>query len=223
MKIFITLLLLILAEIVLINLGLWQVQRLEWKNNIIADIEAQENTDATNTSIDLNSAQPFQRGTIDGFLSGATPVIITPRTHDGDVGGHVILPFMVDNGPPVLVNLGWVADNEATQIPDLTPRRLTGHFREIEDKGHFTPANRPQQNLWHSINLSQLQSYFDVNQDFYPLVFYVEQPAIGNIIPFDGLPMPRNKHQQYAIFWFFMAGLLPLLVGLFIVRHRQKT
>ena len=218
-----TITILIAAFITLIFLGNWQLQRLEWKQAILADIAEQESINAVTTPLILNDeTAEFQRGYIEGDFLMVPPIKLGPRTMEGQVGYHVLMPYRLLDGRTVVVNMGWVAnskDNTITMPPFRN--RIAGYLKTPDVPGQFTPKNNPQQDLFYSAEINTLNNYYDLN--FYPKILYMEFPPSENPKTFDGLPKPNNNHAQYAAFWFGMAGLLVLLSGYAYWRQRRQV
>lgn len=212
-KTIITSLLLIGFFATLLSLGFWQLNRLAWKNDVIAKIQAQESIDPMTTAIDLSNTDDFQRGYLKGqFVKNAEFIKLQPRTHDGKVGYHVLRPFVIaDMNKPIMVNMGWVengSDIEAIQFSNV--QKIAGYMRSPDPRGTFTPNNFPMNNQWYWMDMNAVNDLYKLN--FHSQILYLESPQSSLPQTFSGLPQPRNKHIQYALFWFFMAGLLPILV-----------
>lgn len=195
----------------MLNLGFWQLDRLEWKTDIFAKIEKFESVDENLKPLDLSNAEDFQRGYIEGRFLNKPAVQIKPRTNaDGAVGYHLLYPFKTHDGQNIIVNMGWY-DGETYPIP--TSRKITGYLRSPDKKSSFTPQNKPEQNQFYSINIDDLEETYNVTLN--SKILYLDSA-------FPTMQKPRNKHAQYAIFWFGMSALLLLLTLLFIWKTRQK-
>lgn len=208
-----TALLLLIWFSVLVALGVWQLNRLEWKNDVIAKIQAQELIDPMTVKMNFENSVDFQRGYVTGqFIKDAALIHLHPRTHEGKVGYHILRPFIIaDTQAPILVNMGWVENGvDVSSLPLGDVKKIAGYLRSPDEKGAFTPDNFPQDNRWYWLDMDALNNLY--NMDFYPKILYLESPSSNQPLSFMGLPQPRNKHMQYAIFWFFMAALLPILV-----------
>ncbi len=213
-----TVLFLLGAVCTMLFLGNWQLQRLEWKTTILADIAKQESTDAMATALDLSNTDEFQRGFIDGEYMQVKPIRLAPRTNDGKVGYHFIQPFKTNNDNIILVNMGWVSNDTKSVTFNTKPKRIAGYLKTPDSKGSFTPNNNPDQNLWYFIDINDVRDR--LGGDVHPQMLYLESPEKAIPKPFSGLPKPRNNHAQYAAFWFGMAGLLVFLSGLLIFRRK---
>jgi len=225
----VTAIFLLAAFCVLISLGLWQKDRLAWKESILSDIAAFETIIPDKTPLSLSQNYDgvrFRRGRIEGrFITPLNPVLIGPRTHKGQSGYHVLFPFETTSNTVIIVNRGWIPAEMKDNLPRLSDSSwIAGHLREAS-RSSITPTNKPQAGLWYWPDIDALADFYNI--DVYPALFYLESAQnMPDIYPiaFDGLPRPRNKHAQYMIFWFGMAGLLVVLCGLTLIRnhsHRQ--
>ena len=211
---------LIAATAIMLKLGFWQLQRLEWKEAIIADIEAQEAVDPTQTPLDLETADNFAMGYIDGTFN-PNMISIQPRTKDGQVGQHIYSVIQTAQGQNLAVNFGWLRAGETPTVADLYLERFIGYLREPDKPNAFTPSNDPANNKWYGFDEESFKRYFNVD-NLNDKVLYATYPlSVRNVQPFEGLPRPRNKHAQYATFWFGMSGLLLFLSGFYAWRQRK--
>lgn len=208
--------LILIAFGILIRLGFWQLDRLEWKNDIIATITAQP---AGEAQLLAEHPVPYSKSRIQGqIIPDIHPVFIGPRIHEGKSGYHVLSPYRIADGTIIMVNWGWVAEKkQALTLPESAA--ITGYIT-YPKAGLFTAANRPQDSLWYWADTKALAEHYG----FYLQDFVLNALADGtesvNIIPFEEIPLPRNKHLHYALFWFGMAGLLVILSCVSLRRSR---
>ena len=215
----VTFMVLLTVFLTLIGLGLWQLQRLEWKRIILADIAEQESVDPMTTPLDLSQSSHLSRGYLDGDFLRVKPIRLTPRTDNGRVGYHLLMPFQTTSGTIILVNLGWVSNDAETVPIPAQVKRIAGYLKSPDAAGQFTPQNNPDLNLFYSVDIDGLAGLYRTN--LYPQVLYLESPLSDLPKSFQGLPKPRNNHAQYAAFWFGMAGLLIVLSGLVYWQQRR--
>lgn len=216
----VTLIVLFSAVALMLKLGTWQLQRLEWKNAMIAEMQAQQDIENANKPLNLDSPVNFAIGYIEGTFN-ENVILIGPRTLDGVVGRHVYTIIKTNEGKNIAINLGWVPMNEDPYWADLLPNRFTGYLRNPDTPNSFTPANDVQNNYWYSFNAQDFQEYYNVELIEDKVLYALSPIPASNIQHFEGLPYPRNKHAQYATFWFGMSGLLLGLSGFYIWRQRQ--
>jgi len=88
---------------------------------------------------------------------------------------------------------------------------ITGIFRKPE-WNKFTSNNRADLNIWTKPDIKEIAEYLNIN-DVAPVMLYATQiENNGNLILQDAKWYPRNKHIQYAIFWYGMIFVLMILI-----------
>ncbi|HEX9461449.1 MAG TPA: SURF1 family protein [Alphaproteobacteria bacterium] len=210
----------------LLGLGAWQVARLQEKNAINA-YRAQR---AAEAPVDLPAdpgdlaAFDFHRVRVHGRFAHERELYMYGRSQRGNDGYYLITPLIRDNGPPVLINRGWVpTDHKAPATrPESEPAEpvtVTAFLRQDARHGWLMPDNDPARNAWFWFDLPAMSKAAGLDP---PATFYLEADATPNPagLPVGGqtqiaLPSP---HLQYAITWFALAiGLIVI----YVVWHKQ--
>jgi surfeit locus 1 family protein len=214
---------------ILVGLGVWQLQRLQWKEGLIADLSAR--LAAPPEPLPPPAAWPrldretheFHRVTFSAeFLNDKEALVFTAgsslRPDVSGAGYWVFTPARLPGGSLLMVDRGFVpadrkdpASRRAGEVTGL--HDITGALRWPEARGAFTPADDPGKNLWFARDPASVAAAKRLG----PVApFYVAQEAP---VPPGGLPRPArlvpnlpNSHLQYAITWF---GLALTLVGVF--------
>ena len=209
-------------------LGTWQVQRLAWKTNLIAEIEAAKEgaplTVIPNDAEELKT-RAFFPVALHGKWLGDTEFHISPRFYKGTLGYFVISPFLLDNGRTVLVNRGWVpadkkelASRPETRIAGAAT--IHGLLRLGNERNYFTPASQPAKNLWFGRDTAQMAATANLKNIILAMVDMVGVQDIKNIpVPSDGTIRLNNDHLSYIFTWYGIA--LGILV-IFILTLRKK-
>lgn len=219
------------ALIILIGLGTWQVQRLQWKTELIATVEAR--IDAAPVPL-AEALARYRAGENVSYLpvaaSGGFPSARTAHvfgTYDGAAGYYAFQAFRLDDGTDrlLLVNRGFVPQDQKLEyypLPDA--QRLTGLARVYEGPGGlaavFAPENRPEDGVFFNRDHDVLTGWLgqDLAGRFLPI-------AIDSTLPTE-LPRGgttrvtfRNAHLGYAITWYGLAaGLVAVVAGLSLRR-----
>ena len=218
----------------LLLLGVWQVQRLAWKQDLIARQEAA--LSASPQPLEGVLAKPeaerlFWPVTVTGQFADVAPFVVGMRPRDGKPGYHLVLPFILTEGPlagrEALVNLGWSPLDTARSWrlpPDMVGRVVTldGIARLPEARTWLTPQNQPGQGEWYTVNPAEMITDSKAGAVL-PLFIQLRAPLPGKGWP---VPLPaqrdfRNDHRQYAVFWFTMAGVWVVMVGM-LARRRSR-
>lgn len=223
----------VLALAVLLSLGFWQVERLKWKNALIADVTARMAEEPValeqllgpyESAADLEE-QVYRRVTVTGVFDHQKELHLFAQDSAGAPGYRVLTPLERPPFAPVLVDRGFVAvDRKAadTRADGLVsgPVRITGVVRRPKRRGPFTPANDMRGNTWFALApFDGVRSYVAL-LDLLPLVVEAEPDPSRSGIPKGG-PVDvtfKNDHLGYAVTWF---GLALTLVGVYAVYHYQ--
>jgi surfeit locus 1 family protein len=225
-----------LGVILLVGLGMWQLQRLAWKEALIAERDmrlaaAPVSLDEALKEFDANRSVEFMKVEADGtFQHKAEAFMLT--TEGGVPGFEVVTPLASTDGIVVLVDRGFVPEplKDPAKRPESQPQseiKVTGILRRhVGGHGPFTPDNDPDGNMWYWWDIPAMLAYADVAPDarVAPFVLHV-QPSGGPRT----LPAPvavdeslTNNHLQYALTWFSLAILLVIMAGLLIRQTVRK-
>ena len=210
-------------------LGTWQVQRLEWKEGLIAEIAAANEsaplTALPQTAEELEKLQ-FHKVTLSGTWVADTEFHITPRYYRDQYGYHLIAPMKLADGRTLLVNRGWISakKKEADSRPETRVKgkaTITGLVRTGAERSYFTPPSQPEKNLWFGRDIEQMANHASLKNPVPAMVDRIgEQKADQLPIPSDGTIRLRNDHLSYILTWYGIA--LGILV-IFLVYHRKKA
>jgi len=220
---------------VLIGLGLWQLKRLEWKQGLIAQIEARTKGPpiTLEDAIALTRAgrdPSYYRVRVDGRFHHAKERYLY-AVSDGRAGWHVITPLETEGGDMVLIDRGFVPD----ELKDPSTRALgqvenvvtvTGIVRSPETQTVFTPDNEPKANRWFWRDLAGMaRSMFpDGTIDVVPFFLEADKSEVPGFWPEGGqtrLEIPNN-HLQYAITWFLLGVCLLVVYGLYVRSYYRR-
>lgn len=204
--------------LVLMALGIWQIQRLGWKTDLIARVDARV------AAAPVAAPGPAQWGKLTGDGDEYRRVSVVGRyVPDSDVlvqavtdrgpGFWVMTPLLTDGGWPVLVNRGFVARDSRDDRPlPQGSQTVAGLLRMSQPGGAFLRANDPGANRWYSRDTLAIAAALGLP----PVApYFIDADRAGNGQPIGGLTVIafRNNHLSYALTWFAMAGLLAVLTA----------
>ncbi len=223
--------------IALIALGVWQLERLEWKETLI--FERQSRSQAPANVLPDSFARPqdleFQAVRVRGRLLHDSEFYLAARAFNGRVGLHVVTPLALEDGRILLVDRGWIPDKRrdpATrpegQIPgDL---ELTGLVRLPGWKGPtwLVPDNQPDENIWFWVDPAAMAEAAGIGPGIGPGIggviggIYLDAGPAENPggLPKGGqtrIELP-NDHLQYALTWFALALSLAVIYVIYHLR-----
>ena len=220
------------AFLVLIGLGTWQMQRLHWKEGLLAQIA--ERTVAAPVSladamarIEAGDDVEYLRVRAEGTYDHAHERTLF-QTHDGQPGWHVYTPLITADGLVLMVNRGFVsldAKDPAARPESLVsgPVTVTGLVRKPGTKGLFSPDNNPAKNEWYWHDLAAMTA--GLGHDVYPFLLDAEAGGDPGDVPIDGTTIVNlpNKHFGYALTWYGLAGTLVLVYVPFVLSRLKKA
>ena len=186
-------------------LGVWQVNRLAWKEARIAAIEARI-ADAPQPlpATPDPATDRFMPVTVTGTFAAEQARMLASRRGAGAVHRH-IAAFDTD-GRRILVDLGWTpADADAPALPGGS-LRLTGNLDWPLESDGFTPAPDLAAGLWYARDVPALAQALGTEPVMVVLRDMPEPPIAVTPWPVDTAGIP-NDHLQYAVTWFSLAAI----------------
>jgi surfeit locus 1 family protein len=210
-----------LAIAFLSGLGFWQLERLKWKENLIA--QSQARLAAPPLALEKAPKEEFTRVILTGkFLHNHESFfyIALPQGQ----GYFLFTPFETAQGL-VLVNRGFLPlakKEKATRPQTLVAgaQTITGFLRFSEPPTRFAAEDNSKQNIFYTRDAAKiLQNHGLMGADY-----MVEQEATAAPLPQGGLSRVTfpNKHLDYALTWFVLALTLLVFYGVFVYRQRKE-
>lgn len=218
-----------LGVVILCGFGLWQLQRLEIKSELLASIEARQNAPPKTLSeaVDLVS-----QGADVEYLRVDSAVTFVPNreyhmimTFEGSPGWQIVTPALSADNVLVLVDRGVVPDqlkDDASRSQDARGQvSLRGVIRRHDAKrGFFSPDNDPAANQWYWWDVPAMLGEVEIPTGTKVAPFVLQVLPVNNASAFPRALPPqlavRNNHLQYALTWFSLAAVCAVMTGLFI-------
>lgn len=216
-----------------VALGVWQVQRLAWKTELIAQVNARVHAGAVPApppkawpAVSRERDQ-YRRAVVRGVFLHDRETRVQAVT---DLGGGfwVMTPMRTDRGFTVLVNRGFVsherrdpAARAAGQVAG--PQTVVGLLRIAEPGGGFLRRNDPSADRWFSRDVAAIAEARGL-ADVAPYFIDADATANPGGWPRGGLTVIRfaNSHLVYALTWFGMAALTLIGLGIFVRERRRR-
>jgi len=212
------------ALLLMIGLAVWQMQRLHWKEGLIAERVGRSTAAPIAlppVGADLAPLE-FHRVALQGSFDHGHEFYLAARSQNGNVGYWIVTPFKTRDGQIVIVNRGWVPEDKklperraAGQIAGETA--LEGVIRLPQVKTFFQPENEVAKNVWFYLAPDQMAAAAGIpaRTDLYLDADLTPNPGGFPIGGQTRINLP-NDHLQYAITW----ALLALsLAAVYVVYH----
>jgi len=207
---------------ILVALGVWQVQRLAWKEGVLADIEAR----IAAAPVDLPAApDPEADRYLPVRVAGQIapdPVRVLVSQRGIGAGYRLISAFETEDGRRVMVDRGVMPTDDAVPPPPEHAITVTGNLHWPEEVDGFTPENDVAGNIWFSRDVATLAGHLDA-EPLLVIARALSEPEAGVTplpVTIEGIP---NDHLNYAITWFSLA-IVWLGMTLFLLwRIRRRS
>lgn len=224
---------------ILIGLGMWQLERLKWKTGILNAIDASLSKPPLPVDELVAMAPPdnnfeairFSHATAQGTFDHEKELYLFGSAPGERPGYRVVTPLVRDGMPTVLVVRGSVPDDlrapHARSEGQITePITVNGIVRTTEEQGLFGPDNDVEDNLWFHKDVAAMARASGY-ADALPVIIEADDTSVPGGWP-KGRTLTKirdaisNRHLEYAITWFSLAGVL-IVISFFFVRGEMKA
>ncbi|WP_440669907.1 SURF1 family protein [Candidatus Pelagibacter sp. HIMB1483] len=193
--------------LVFISLGSWQIIRLNWKNNLILEIESSIKKPPVQLS--ETNVTNFLKIKTSGSIDFDKQIYLYNLNENGTPGFEVINPIIIDS-KNYLINRGWIPfkKKDSKEIYEFDENNIIGILKSQGRKNIFKPDNDIKENYWFSLDREDILEF--TGKKFSNYIIYLD----GNY----QFPKPKkitanisNNHKKYAITWFSLAISILLL------------
>jgi surfeit locus 1 family protein len=208
--------------VVLVWLGTWQVQRLAWKEDLIAKAEAQLAEAAMPMPPSALDSLEYRRLSARGTYLHDAAFAFGLSASGNQPGARLITPLRLEDGRIILVDRGWLPQK---LLPPNVPTGLQpggsvavegiGRWRGASVRACMAPADAPGQRRWYSWDLPTMEQ--GLGLALTPLELVLERSDGPS-----GLPKAEpveidfpNNHLGYALTWYGLAAALLVVYILF--------
>lgn len=210
----------ILGCAVLVSLGTWQLQRLAWKQGMLADIQSRIDGAPVPLPARVDPSMKYMPVTVAGATTGQE-IDVLSGTKDLGGGYQVISAFVTDDGRRIMLDRGFV-DQDARHAPrPATRMQVLGNLHWPQEKGGATPAPNLDQNIWFARDVPAMATHLGTDP-----VLVVVADVSGDAqgvqpipVAIQGIP---NNHLSYAVQWFLIAAVWAGMTVALIWRIRQR-
>jgi surfeit locus 1 family protein len=223
------------AFAILIALGTWQVQRLAWKRDLLARIEALQAAPAQEIEPVLARLKrgedvEFARVRLPACRGlAAAPYLQLYGVREGQAGSRLISACALEGAAyrTVLVDRGFVADTISAR-PPVDPGataavEVVGVLRRADPASFVSPPNDVAGNRWFVRDPAAMAQALKA-PDPAPLFLMAETSSNPEWKALDPAPLPAdipNRHLEYAITWFGLAAALVGVYAAMLIRRRK--
>ena len=222
-----------IAFAILIGLGVWQLQRLKWKQALLADIASAEAAPARPLEPVLDSLAnghpaDFIRVKVTCRGLARAPAVELYALRNAEIGARLIssCPVLSAHYRSILVDRGFIPDTVTNRpLPDplvTDPVEVTGVLRKPERGNFMTPPNRPGR--WYLHDPEAMGIALHTEQPVAPIILMAETSSNPDFKALEPAPFPvdvPNRHLEYALTWFGLAGALAGVYGAAVFKRMR--
>jgi surfeit locus 1 family protein len=222
-----------IAFAILIGLGVWQLQRLKWKQTLLADIAAAEAAPAKPIEPVLDALAnghdvDFTRVEVTCRGLARAPALELYALRGGEIGSRLIssCPVLSALYRSILVDRGFIPDTVAARpLPDplaTDPIEVVGVLRKAERGNFTTPPNTAKR--WYLHDAKAMGKALNSEQPVAPVFLMAETSTNPELKSLEPAPFPvdiPNRHLEYALTWFGLAGALAGVYGAAVFKRMR--
>lgn len=227
--------------VLFLGLGYWQLQRLAWKEHLIASVTERAGLPPSvlPPASEWGGLDPdvydFRPVSVTGAFDYPHTVLVftslsEPRGRFSGPGYWVMTPLLPENGGAVWVNRGFIPQNARSAFaaggPEANgPVTVEGLARQSEATNAFTPGPDMDNRIDWVRNIARLTDLSGLTGTPFAEIYIDSKAGDPGALPQGGetkISFP-NRHLEYALTWFSFALITPLLAGYWLWRQRRKA
>lgn len=210
----------VIGVLILISLGIWQLERLKWKEAKIAAIDAMlVQAPVPLAPVVTMEADRYRGVTLSGRYTGEAAFKLDSLTDRGP-GKRVIAVFATPDGRRVLVDRGIWLDGTIATPGAAHEAVVAGNLDWPQEADSYTPPPDAKTGLWFARDVTAMAASLRTE----PTLIVAREPTGDGIIPvpLDTSAIP-NDHWQYAMTWFSLACVWFVMTVFLLWRIRQQS
>ena len=205
-------------------LGYWQLQRLQWKNDLISSIELNFNSKTIDFPIlnDADNKYEYMQTHIEGKFMVKQSMFFFRSNLRGESGYEIVVPFKTTLSKDVYVIIGWIPFDKKDEIDlrfidDEALTKIEGYLIYSKKRKPLIPDNDISSNVWYLMNSEEMDIVNNLNSSNYLLKITDKNYFPQILIEFEPTKI-TNNHLQYAGTWFLLALVNTIMYIYFIYR-----
>jgi surfeit locus 1 family protein len=217
----------VIAFLCLNGLGVWQLQRLHWKQGLKSEIE-RTRTIAPLPVRDVIAGDQdvsWRQITITNCFIEADKLIYMHGLLNGVSGYHVLGTCPYDSERKIITELGFSEVPLPQDLPIMTP--VVGRLRKLDAMpAGMTPPNVPEKNEWYWRSAREISKALNmpVREDYFVIMDLEKSDLeISGLVQSPMTAALSNRHLEYALTWFGLAWTLLAMFGAVLYQKYKKV
>jgi surfeit locus 1 family protein len=216
------------VAIACIALGFWQLQRLEERRAVNAEIRAARSASpiTVRTADDIGALSAFRPVVVEGTYDIEGEVLLYGRSLDGEPGHHVVTPLALDDGSGVLILRGWVPFSvDRSPVIEAAPSDrdvvVEGWVIAPESRGQSRPD---RDGIIRTLDISGIGDRLPFELAPFAIQLRAQDPPNAQLpTPVPPPELSEGPHLSYAIQWFSFAAIAAIGALVLLRRDGRAT
>lgn len=211
----------VIGTVILINLGLWQLRRAEWKEAMLAEIQAGIDAAPVPLPAEILPEMKYLPVTLTGQTTG-DEILILSGTRARGGGYQVISSFVTEDGRRILLDRGFVDQDHRHDPRPAVGLQVIGNLHWPKEKTSSSFEPNLAENIWFARDVPAMAAHLGTEP-----VLVVAARVTGDAQGADPIPIAiegiPNNHMGYAVQWFLIAATWAGMTVALIWRIRRRT
>ncbi|MCP4207831.1 MAG: SURF1 family protein [Shimia sp.] len=211
----------ILGTVVLVSLGTWQLQRLNWKEGVIAEINARIASDPVGLPDPIDVGRDKYLPVVATGTVTEDEIHLLASTRDAGAVYRLVSAFETVGGRRIMIDRGWIKIEDKDAARPTHAVEVVGNLHWPDERDSYTPANDVEGNIWFARDVAQMAEVLGTE----PVLIIVREDsdngAIATPLPVDTAALPNN-HLEYVLTWYGLA-IVWVAMTLYYLRRMRKT
>ena len=206
----------VVGTAILLSLGFWQVQRLAWKQGVIAQIETRLSEEVAGIPATPTEAEDEYLGVrVEGTIEPGEVHVLGSH---GGIAFRVIAPLVLADERRILLDRGFVSEGMKDEVRPIGPVLVEGNLLWPDETDSFTPDPNLDRNIWFARDVEPMAAALGTE----PVLVVARDMSLGgtSLQPVT-VDMP-NRHLEYAITWFSMAAAWSMMTVYMLWRIKRR-
>lgn len=211
----------IVTTAILLSLGFWQLRRMEWKEAMLAEIQAGIDAAPQPIPAQVAPSMKYMPVTVTGRTTG-DEILVLSGTKELGGGYNIVSGFVTDDGRRILLDRGFVTQDYRHSPRPPVALEVVGNLHWPQDKSSSTPDPDLQAGIWFARDVPAMAEMLKTE----PVLVVAAQVAgdAQGVMPIPiGIEGVPNSHLSYAVQWFLFAATCAGMTAWLIWRIRRRT
>ncbi len=207
----------ILGAVLFTTLGFWQLQRLQWKEGILAEIDARLAANPVALPDTVTEADDeYRRVVVSGTVDAGEAYVLSTQ---GRAVYRVIVPMTLTDGRRILAELGVIPAEGQLRGRPTGALNGSGYLMWPDEVDSYTPEVDLASKTWFARDVSALAQVLQTEP---VLVVLTEGDNLAGITPSEVSIRISNRHLEYVFTWFGFAIIWIGMTGLYLWRIKRR-